>query len=179
MTEILLNYYGGTKMETKLVEIRAHFTKIMAIATKLSSDNSVIFRGLKSAGFGDNPEDYVILTCIENNKSSYNPFYWNTNELVIAHNWIIDNFDKFVSGWTIDTECIVDPSKGWKLPDIYYEKDSLKYTIKHDNDEDNISIKDVHRYVNTDESSHSIKVSDLKNIGEDIFELLKIINLYD
>lgn len=110
-------------MKVKLFEIRDRGTFVPVICTKLSIDwDDVDFDKaikedylLKRAGYGNNPENYVLMAGLEQGQSTYDPHSWGNRTRYYAHQYIITNWDDLHSGDVIDVEFILGETKEIKI----------------------------------------------------------------
>lgn len=99
-----------TIMKTKTFEIRDEGTHIPVLCVKLTPEDERDQYILARAGYGDEPHHYVTMVMIDDGcgKATSDPFKWgNRRTLRIAHQHIIDNWDKLENGAVIDVEFIL------------------------------------------------------------------------
>lgn len=113
-------------MEIKMVEIRDRATCIPALAIRLGPHNERERYLLARAGFGRKPEDqsrYVVLSDLGGNKSSYDPFRWDTSRTMrVAHEHIIKCWDDIASGDVVDVEYILGEASQPKISESATEQ---------------------------------------------------------
>lgn len=108
-------------MKVKLFEIRDRATFIPVICIKLSIDNDDVKQVikedylLKRAGYGNDPEKYVLMAGLEQGQSSYDPYSWGNRTRHYAHQYIIDNWHTLLSGDVIDVEFILGETSAVKI----------------------------------------------------------------
>lgn len=90
-------------METKLFEIRDEGTFIPAIAIAVSRADGPLAR---AAGYG---AQCIILGALHSKDYfTYNPYDWTRSRTMhVAHNYIIEQWDKLVSGDLVDVQFIL------------------------------------------------------------------------
>lgn len=109
-------------MKVKLFEIRDRATFIPVICIKLSIDNDDVKQVikedylLKRAGYGNDPERYVLMTRLSGDgMCNYDIYAWGGRTYLIAHEHIIEYWDTLVSGDVIDVEFILGETKEIKI----------------------------------------------------------------
>lgn len=94
-------------METKLFEIRDRYTFIAGMAIRLDVDNFQEEYITKRTGFTNNPENYVLLTSLQDKFITYDTYDWSNRTMHESHKYIKDNWNSLVSGQVIDIEYIL------------------------------------------------------------------------
>ncbi len=94
--------------EIKYFQIRDVGTNIPAMAIRLDPSGWASCRIVNRAGYG-NEGDYIILVSLEGCETHYSPFEWGINPrtMHIAHQEIIDNWEKYASGAVICVESVL------------------------------------------------------------------------
>lgn len=104
-------------MTVKVVEIRDRGTLVPALAVRLDVTEEKERRLLKHAGYGDNPETYVLL--IRLTDAPYSPFaHGAARTLNVAHNYLIENFDKVEHGGVICVEHLLGERETPKTSEV-------------------------------------------------------------
>ena len=95
-------------MITKVVEVRDRMTYIPAVATSLkySYINQAANKILNNSGIWSH-NDIVILTHLDRNKSSMDPYEWNDRTMKTAHDYIVKNWEFINNSDVIDVEYIL------------------------------------------------------------------------
>lgn len=91
----------------KYFEIRDRGTFIPAVAVKLEASNEQDRYLLRRSGFGDKPEDFVVLTKLQHPESQWDHYDWGNRTMTVAHNYIKTNWDLLESGAVVDVQYIL------------------------------------------------------------------------
>lgn len=93
-------------MKSKIFEVRDRATFIVVMATQLSDYNHPERELLAAAGYGERPEEYIIVTKLNGGDvhSNYDAFKWGGRTMPVAHKYIEENFDSLETGSVVDVE---------------------------------------------------------------------------
>lgn len=109
-------------MEIKLLEIRDKMTFIPVAAMKVKADNPEQAYLLMRSGWGDAVgvdfnTTYIYLFPLNNSPAqvAYDPHDWASRTFMIAHNWLIKNWDSVSDGSVVDVEFILGETAAPKV----------------------------------------------------------------
>jgi hypothetical protein len=105
-------------MIVKALEIRDEGTTIPMWAIKPTADNEAQRAIIRHAGYGDHPENYVILMGAHDCEAAYNPADQRGRTRQVAHQWIKKNFDSLKDGDVVDVEFILRERPAPKTSEI-------------------------------------------------------------
>lgn len=99
-------------MTSKIIEIRDSATFIPALIIRLDTYDEKERYLLARAGYGRNPEEYVLLAQIngESGRISCDVYHWSDRTYQTVHDYVIKNFDSILPGDVIDVEYILGES---------------------------------------------------------------------
>lgn len=99
-------------METKLIMLYDNATEMPVMASRASEVAPSVERVLARAGFGKSlsvQREYVILTSLSGNMlSTADPYSWGDRTRRIAHKALIESWDKFANGSSLDVREYID-----------------------------------------------------------------------
>lgn len=108
-------------MKTKLFELRDRGTFIPVMAVQVTPGDDFSENWLmRRAGYAPG-DDCVILCRLScsgvNNNATYDPYAWGQNPrtFLVAHKFIIENFDRLAPGAVVDVEFILGESTQSKV----------------------------------------------------------------
>lgn len=108
-------------MTIKLFELRDRMTCICAMAVKLEARDDRERKLLQWAGYGYAcSSDYVLLCGLGgiNRQISYDQYSWDNRTMQVAHDHIINNFDRLEYGAVIDVEFLLGETKEPKKSEL-------------------------------------------------------------
>lgn len=100
--------------ETKLFEVRDDGTTIPCLAVQIEATNDASEYVLRRGGFGVGTT-YVLLTNLNDYKTSYDPYDWRGRTMHNAHLAIERNWDAWPSGSVVDVQHILGETDAPKL----------------------------------------------------------------
>lgn len=101
-------------MKAKTFEIRDRSTTIMVVATPTVSQNAAESFAFRREGYHKDSH-FILVTCIHNLYTEYDPFKWPDRTMKQAHLHIEKNFNELESGSVIDIEYILGEVKEPKI----------------------------------------------------------------
>ena len=97
-------------MTQKWVEIRDRGTLVPALALRLSGADGWL---AERAGFGDVP--CVLLVNLARCACQWDPYEWHDRTMHVAHSWLCEHWDEFVSGGVVDVQFILGETDAQKV----------------------------------------------------------------
>lgn len=102
-------------MKAKALELRDEGTFIALLAVDMNAgDPSPFSRSpqrylLRRCGYpcDDRPNILITKLCGDGSKASNNPYFWGDRTMSVAHNYIIENWDKLRDGDVVDVQFIL------------------------------------------------------------------------
>lgn len=109
-------------MKSKIFEVRDRATFLVVMATQLGSDNATELGLLADAGYGQVPEDYIIVTKLNGGdlETDHDPYGWGDRTMLVAHSHIRENFDTLTTGSVVDVEFVLGEKAEPKKPQREY-----------------------------------------------------------
>lgn len=92
--------------EIKFLQIRDVATDIPAMAIKLDPESIMDCKIVARAGYGREGE-YIILVKLDGCESHYSPYDWGGRTMPVAHQALIENWDKYTSSDVVCVEFIL------------------------------------------------------------------------
>lgn len=93
-------------MEVKLLEVRDDGTRIAVMATRMASDVPAEQHLLRSVGFPLTGLEVALTYLSGERASSVDPYFWGNRTMMVAHEYIRENFATLTSGDVVDVEFI-------------------------------------------------------------------------
>lgn len=100
-------------MKTKALEIRDRNTFVPAIAVQMSPDNEGQRYLLRRVGYSCEVGEFQVMFFRANGDGvAYSdPYQWPNRTMQVAHNFVLENFDRLQDGDVVDVQFILGETK--------------------------------------------------------------------
>ena len=107
-------------MICKALEIRDERTFIPALAVDMNPNTDAQRYLLRRCGYACDGQPNIILTRLDGDgKATNDPYAWGGRTWPVAHNYIIENWDKLLDGDVVDVSFILGETKAPKVSERF------------------------------------------------------------